>query len=241
MTDLHTHILPEMDDGAKSVEESLTMLRMQREQGVNTVVLTPHFYPDREDADTFLWRRGEAMRCLQDALSALEVEQQTMPGLILGAEVAWRSDLLECERLGELCIGQTKNMLVELPFTPWTEHMVNQLYELLTCFGITPVIAHLERYLEIQNPKVIGKLLELDVPVQISAGVLKRPILRRGAVKLLKRGQAHLLASDCHDPRQRIPDLAAGMEIVRRKLGKQYVQELCDCAGKLARTCSPCG
>ena len=57
MTDLHTHILPGMDDGAVSVETSLEMLRMERDQGVDAVVLTPHFYRDRERPEQFLARR----------------------------------------------------------------------------------------------------------------------------------------------------------------------------------------
>ncbi len=233
MTDLHTHILPCMDDGAKTAEESLAMLRMQRDQGVNTVVLTPHFYPDREDVDTFLRRRGEAMVCLQNILNAVGTEAQTLPRLLLGAEVAWRSDLLECERLGELCIGKTKNMLVELPFTPWTEHMVNQLYELLSCFGVTPIIAHLERYLQIQNPQIIGRLLELNVPVQISSGALSHFMGRRRALKLLCSGQAQVIASDCHDCTTRPPDMAQSVRFLQRKLGGQAVQELIDNAAQL--------
>ena len=58
MTDLHTHILPGMDDGAKDAQMSIAMLRAQRDQGVDTVVLSPHFYGDREDVDRFLRRRN---------------------------------------------------------------------------------------------------------------------------------------------------------------------------------------
>lgn len=233
MTDLHTHILPGMDDGARTVEESLTMLRMQRDQGVNTVVLTPHFYPDREDVDTFLRRLDEAMVRLQSALDVMGTKRQTLPQLLLGAEVAWRSDLLECERLGELCIGQTKNMLVELPFTPWTEHTVNQLYELLTCFGITPIIAHLERYLDIQHPKMVGRLLELELPVQVSCGALNHFLGRRRTLKLLCSGQAQVIASDCHNCTTRPPDMARSVRFLKRKLGGQAVQELIDNAAQL--------
>ena len=75
MTDLHTHILPGMDDGAESVEMSLDMLRMERDQGVDAVVLTPHFYRDRERPEHFLNRRRAAGEALRDALMALPEEE----------------------------------------------------------------------------------------------------------------------------------------------------------------------
>ena len=75
MTDLHTHILPGVDDGAKAPEESLEMLRMERDQGVDTVVLTPHFYRDRERPEHFLKRRRAAGEALRDALMALPEEE----------------------------------------------------------------------------------------------------------------------------------------------------------------------
>lgn len=232
MTDLHTHILPGMDDGAKTVEESLALLRMQQSQGVDTVVLTPHFYPNKENVDSFLARRDEAVKRLQDALDAAE---EPLPELLLGAEVLWRSDLIEWERREELCISGTRNLLLELPFTPWDGRMIDRLYDMIGHTGITPIIAHLERYLPLQSKAMIQEILSLGVPVQISAGILTHPLQRNGAMKLLKNGQAHLLASDCHDCVRRVPDLAAGLEIVRRKLGEQCARELINCADELAR------
>ena len=84
MTDLHTHILPGMDDGAESVEMSLDMLRMERDQGVDAVVLTPHFYRDRERPEHFQKRRWAAAEALRNALLALpEEELRSMPRLYM--------------------------------------------------------------------------------------------------------------------------------------------------------------
>lgn len=227
MTDLHTHILPGIDDGAAEVEDSLAMLELQRSQGVDTVVLTPHFYSDREEIDSFLLRRGRAMAQLESAIAARAEEQPPLPRLLLGAEVAWRSDLIEMERLGELCIEGTRNLLLELPFTPWNAAMIDRLYDMIGRTGITPIIAHLERYLNIQPKTLVREVLRLGAPVQVSAGILMHPLQRSGAMKLLKSGRANLLASDCHDCLRRPPDLAAGMEIVRKKLGDCVARELC--------------
>ena len=220
MTDIHTHILPGMDDGAVTPQDSLSMLRMEYEQGVRSVVLTPHFYPKRESVDCFLARRDAAYERLMQAIGQLpEAERGNIPELHLGAEVAWQSDLLEQDDLRPLCLGRSKNMLVELPFTPWNSALIRQLYELIACFGITPVIAHLERYLDAQSPKLVRKLLDLDIPVQISGAMFDHFWTRRKALKLLRSGRAQLVASDCHDCTDRPPNMRPAMTGVERRLG----------------------
>ena len=225
MTDLHTHILPGVDDGAQSVEESLAMLRMERSQGVDTVVLTPHFYRDRENPKRFLRRRQEsAVALARRVIELSEQEREALPQMLLGAEVTWWPDMADWEELPEMCIGDTRNLLLELPFTPWNDRMIYQLHELFGRTGITPVIAHLERYLKIQRPEYIREVLQLGVPVQVSADILLRPIARGGAMKLLRQGQAHVVASDCHRCVGRIPNLAAATDLLRRKLGNSETE-----------------
>jgi len=220
MTDLHTHILPGIDDGAKTVEESLQLLRTEQAQGVDTVVLTPHFYRDRENPKRFLQRRREAVIALGSRILELpEEERSALPNLFLGAEVAWWPTLAEWDELPELCIGETRNLLLELPFSPWNEKLVDQLHELYGRTGITPVIAHLERYLKLQKPEYIEEILSLGFPVQISADALLRPLARGRALKLLRQGGACIVASDCHNCENRAPNLAQAMQVVDGKLG----------------------
>lgn len=236
MTDLHTHILPGMDDGACSVEESITMLRMEQEQGVDAVVLTPHFYSNQETAESFLLRRSQSFSELTRLLEQLpEDERSALPTLYLGAEVAWRSELLEKDELPLLCIGQTKNMLVELPFSPWTDATVKQLYELMVCFGITPIIAHLERYLGSQNPKIVKKLLDLDVPIQISCAAWDGFFERRKAMKLLRSGHSCVIATDCHNCTTRPPDMGGAVRFLKRKAGGTLLEEFVRCADELVQ------
>jgi len=230
MIDLHTHILPEMDDGARSIEESISMLRLQREQGVSTVVLTPHFYRNREQPESFFQRRKVCMERLMEALP----EGERLPDLLLGAEVSWMPNLCDWEELPQLCIGNTNNMLLELPVTPWTDRLVNQLYDLMGRTGITPILAHLERYLRTQRREMVEAVLSLELPVQLSSEALLHTMTRGSVLRLLKNGQAHLLASDCHGCETRSPTLGAAMEVVRKKLGEYVAEELCICARELA-------
>jgi len=227
MTDLHTHILPGLDDGAKTVEESLRMLRIEREQGVDTVVLTPHFYRDRENPKRFLQRRREAVIALGSRILELPGEERSrLPELFLGAEAAWWPTMAEWDELPELCIGETQNLLLELPAAPWNDRLLGQLHEFYGRTGITPVIAHLERYLKLQRPEHIEEILSLGFPVQIGADALLRPLSRGRALKLLRQGQARIVASDCHNCERRRPNLAQAMEVVRSRLGAAEAERI---------------
>jgi len=227
MIDLHTHILPGMDDGARNADESIAMLRMEREQGVTAVVLTPHFYCERESVRRFLERREKSFLELNDRLSELPEEERVgLPRLILGAEVAWHPALCESGELLSLCIGDTKNILIELPFVPWNRQMFNDLYDLIGQTGLNPIFAHLERYLKRQKAEQIREVFELGAPVQVSAEILTHPLARGKVMKLLEKQRVHILASDCHNCNDRPPNVGEGVQVVRRKLGDWCVQAL---------------
>lgn len=230
MTDLHTHILPGMDDGAKNVEESLALLALQREQGVDTVVLTPHFYRNRENPAHFLARRKKAAETLREALSS----RGELTRVKLGAEVAWWPGIADCDELGELCIEGTETLLVELPFSPWSERTISSIYDLMGRTGVTPVIAHLERYLKIQSADLVRAVLDLGVPVQVSGDVLLEFFKRGPALKLLKNNDAQLIASDCHNTSSRVPNLGEAMAVAEKKLGRERAAQIMRCADRLA-------
>lgn len=235
MTDLHTHILPGMDDGAPDADASLALLRMEAAQGVDTVALTPHFYRDRESAERFLARRARAVEQLRRAIEALpEPERAALPRLIPGAETAWAPGLASEPLLPQLCLGESRNLLLELPAAPWTRQMLRELYELPGRTGLTPVFAHLERYLPGQDPRLVGELLELGFPVQLSAAPLLRPLRRGALLRMIRSGSAQLLASDAHNAASRPPDLAPALAVVRRRLGDETAAALDAAAARLA-------
>lgn len=235
MTDLHTHILPGMDDGARNAEESLALLRMEQEQGVNTVVLTPHLYRDRENPAHFLRRRERAMEELERALDGLPPqERENMPQLLLGAEVTWAPNLADWEDLDELCIGNTRNLLLEMPNSLWNIRMVDGIYDLISRTGITPIIAHLERYLKHQSSQLVGEVLALGVPVQVTGAALTHFSTRRPALGLLGGKGARLIASDCHRKDTRPPVMRTALETASKKLGEARTASLLRCADELA-------
>lgn len=234
MTDLHTHILPGMDDGARDVDASLELLRLETAQGVDTVVLTPHFYRRREDPVHFLTRRAKAAETLFAAIAALPQEERDMlPQLVLGAEVAWAPSLAEWPELPQLCLGQSSSFLLELPSHPWTDQLIDQLYDLPGQTGLTPVIAHIERYLKDQKPQHLEAVFALGVPVQISAEPLLHLLQRSTVLGLLRKNRAQLIASDTHNSTSRPPNLGDALAVVRKKLGNSAADSLAERFGAI--------
>lgn len=227
MIDLHTHILPKMDDGASSSDLSLEMLRMETQQGVDTVVLTPHFYREEEDPSAFLQRRASSFQRLQERIDELsDKEKERLPELFLGAEVAWVPNMDEWSELSQLCLGDSSFLLLELPFYPWSSKMIDQIYDLMSKTGITPIIAHLERYMKGQRWSNIQEILALGVPIQLSSGIFLTMGGRRLAKQLLHHGTGFLLASDCHNTTTRPPNLRDSLVILEKKFPAATVQDL---------------
>ena len=222
MTDLHTHILPRMDDGARNVETSLDMLRFEWLQNVKTVALTPHFYRDMDRPSQFLRHRAEAFETLRQAIGGLTpLERHTLPRMILGAEVSWMSGMAEWSELEELCYEGTNYLLLEPPFHAWEDGFISDLYDLISRRNIVPVIAHIDRYLSSQKPEMLEQLFSLGLPTQISAEPFLHLTTRGRVLRCIESGRAKLLISDCHDMIRRPPNLGDAMAVIRKKLGRK--------------------
>jgi protein-tyrosine phosphatase len=232
MTDLHTHILPGMDDGAQSPADSLELLQAQTAQGVDSVVLTPHFYRSREDSEHFLKRREASWNRLQEAMAEKEKEARTegrkilFPKLLLGAEVAWVPNIAENVELEKMRLGDSKYFLLELPMYPWQSNMIDQIYETVSACGLTPVLAHLERYVAFQNKEYIQELCSMGVPIQIGTENLLSVFSRAKFLKLLDESDIYMLASDCHNMTTRMPNLGDAAEVLSWKLGTAKAEEI---------------
>ena len=213
MTDLHTHILPGMDDGAPDIKTALRMLAIETKQGVTAVALTPHFYRSREHLSDFLSRRSNAAKRMETVL-----ENVKHPKLILAAEVAYVPGMADWEELEQLCYAGTKNLLVEPPMTPWNDEMFRQLYALEGRRGITPMIAHFDRYFGVQPKARIEQLLEMGFPIQISTASLLHFRWRGKSLKMLNDYYA-LPVSDCHNITDRPPNMANAVQMLEKKLG----------------------
>ena len=166
MVDFHSHILPEMDDGADSVETSLAMLRESFRQDVDLICATPHFYADEEDPKSFLRRRSEAYSRLKAAMG----DGEGFPRILLGAEVLYFPGISVAEEMRQLCLAGTFLLLVEPPMLPWTEAMLDEIESCVDSLRCVPVIAHIDRYMRLLNdPSLLDRVSERKMLIQANA------------------------------------------------------------------------
>lgn len=205
LCDLHCHVLPGMDDGCRSVEESIRVMEESAKQGIGAIMATPHYYP-RETVANFARRRHAAYKLLDEKLKE---NQNRVPVLNLGAEVAYYNGIVYEEHLDQLCFGKSNYMLLEMPFAKWSSSVLADVWKLGSMRNIRIIIAHLERYLKLQDKKTINQLLDMDVMVQMNAEYILGFWTKRKAAYMLKKGVVQVLGSDSHNMEQRSPNLGA--------------------------------
>lgn len=219
--DIHSHILPSVDDGPRAVAESLALLSVLKEEGVGAVVATPHFY-----AEKVIW--DEYMPLVDHRFANLkELAKSTQIKLIKGFEVRYFKGISNFDKISDLTLGKSKFMLVEFPYsTPITEAMVNEICDINYNHGIVPILAHIERYTKYHGFKFA---LEAIKSGELLAHVNASSFLdgyRKTALGLVKAGVATLVASDTHSIDSRPPCFAEGFEALEDDLGKPIVDRL---------------
>ena len=221
MIDFHSHILPSIDDGSRNVDESIALLKMSADQGIDRIVATPHFYMDQDTIESFLEKRQRSFETL------LERDLNGLPQIELGAEVYFYEELCQADLLSDLAVGGGRYILIEMPFEAWTRRLLDALYRMSIKRRLIPIIAHLERYLPFQ--KDMGKiqaLFTMDVLIQINGSFINNRKTRRQAMKWLKYGNVHILGSDCHNMENRKPNLGPAFEAIEKKLGMSKINEI---------------
>ena len=222
-TDFHSHILPGVDDGSASIEESLEMLRLEAAHGVKHVIATPHFYPRYDTPEQFLTRRERAAADLREAMA----KEDGLPEIILGAEVYFFRGMSESDVLSQLTIGGKKHILIEMPFGHWSAEIYRELADIRTRRGLIPIIAHVDRYIRPFHTHGIPKrLAELPVLVQANTEFFQDRSTSAMAMRMLKADAIHLLGTDCHNLTSRKPDMDQTLQKIQKKLGQRVMERL---------------
>ena len=226
--DLHSHILPNIDDGSPNVNTSLAMIGKMAEQGVTSVCATPHYYAEQNDIPTFCKRRQKAYMDLRAA-----IQEENLPELLLAAEVAYFQQV-DAQDLTPLCIQGTRTLMLEMPFTNWTDIEVETVTALVLDHHYDVVLVHPERFcFSGSNRSKLSRMAALPIGLQINAESLIHWSTRRQALELLQMAPYPLLGSDCHNLTSRPPNLKRGREIIRKKLGGGFLREMDENAGKI--------
>ena len=221
--DIHCHCLPQVDDGAKSIEETLAMMKIAYEEGIRTIIATPHF----KGRD-----RGLAPEKLEEVVefvNALLVRENIGIKIYRGNELFYNSEVSEILREGRLStLADSSYVLVEFYPNEDFRTIKAGLYDILSS-GYVPVLAHVERYKNINKIQEVEELLELGVYIQVNASSILGDMGRSAksfVKKLLKKRYVHFVASDAHSPRSRAPRLITCASYLEKKYGSEYVEEL---------------
>jgi protein-tyrosine phosphatase len=215
MVDLHCHILPGLDDGAQSMNDAVDLARAAQAAGIDTVVATPHV---RDDYPFPLSLIPERVAQVQSALSEAGVAVKVLPG----AEVSLsKLPDLDDETLSELCLGASRYLLVESPYTRAPALLETALFN-LQLRGFRPMLAHPERSGSfITDPARLEQLAERGVLSSVTAMSVAGAFgttVRDFAARLFASGVVHNIASDSHDAMRRAPGFDAALEQLAPRL-----------------------
>jgi protein-tyrosine phosphatase len=224
MIDLHSHILPGVDDGPRDLQGSLEMARVAVEDGITRLAATPH-NADWRDGGRRAWVE-ERVEELQNALDAQGIPLSVVPGV----EAYIAPDLvqhLKDERA--FTLNGSRYLLIELPMHSWPLYTEQVFFE-VQVQGLVPILAHAARYAPVQeDPNRVFGLVERGALVQLTAGSLTGQFGRRTrdtARRLLEHNLAHLIASDSHSARSRPPRLSPGVEAATRIIGPERARAM---------------
>jgi protein-tyrosine phosphatase len=225
MIDIHTHILPSIDDGPESIEESIELCKVAANDGIKTIVATPH-----SKDGVYESKSAEILKAV-DTLNSQLKENQIDVKILPGAEIHVSMGLVESVKNGDVLTINNggKFILFELPFVfvpPGTDKFIFNL----KANGIIPIIAHAERISAFQRkPELVDQLVNIGARVQINANCLTKRANRgerKCAEWLLKKRLVHFIASDTHSLRGRPPILSEAVVSASSIVGEEEAMAL---------------
>ena len=225
MFDLHSHIIPAIDDGAQTIEESLAMLQIAADCGTEVIIATPHVIEG-----SWLPEWDEIVTGCHELTQAMKLEGISSLTIYPGAEVAMNMDILDkITGPGKYCINSSQYMLVELPASH-IPSFADEFFFTLQARGITPIVAHPERHPELsRNPRILMEWINRGILTQINGTSITGRMGERTmktAELFLTNGMAHVIGSDAHSPRHRTPRLTETKAKLHKLVGQDYATQL---------------
>jgi len=223
MIDIHTHILPEVDDGSHSLEESIEMAKIAVSDGVRVIVATPHAH------DGVHKTHNPAF--LAQKVNQLNAALQGNPKIALGCELRFTHDVVKhvCFDKSAPTLASGSYVLVEFPHAIVPPGSERALFELMSN-DIKPIIAHPERNQSLMaEPKRFYDLVEMGALGQLDTGSIIGQFgkkVQQTARIMLENGLIHFIASDCHNTRNRLPGMSAGVGLCAEVVGPSYANAI---------------
>lgn len=230
LVDFHTHILPSIDDGAKNTEISIKMINELISQGIEKIVLTPHFYSNEISINDFVKKREKSYN---DLISNSNIKKEN---LILASETYFTDYIFNNKDISDLYIGKTNYIMLELPYSESiSNRFIEKIKKLIYTYNVIPMIAHVERYPDvINNTKIYRKLLDLGCLFQMNLSSLNNNFFKkRKLLKLIKFEYIHVLGTDCHNLTTRPPIYKEYADLIIENLGNDPFNTICNNAEKI--------
>ena len=223
--DMHSHILPGLDDGSRNMEMSMRMMRIAWEEGIRTIIATPHNMPGKGRGE--LHKTLERIRELEEAARSEGIEIT----LKAGSELYYRQEIPELlERKEAVPMNGTNLVLVEFEPMNDTRYIMNALKDIINV-GYTPIVAHIERYPALFDRKLdqIGDISELGCYIQVNASTISGKLgwkMKQYMQKLLKEELIDFVGTDAHSDGRRAPRIQECAKYLYKKCGKEYADSL---------------
>lgn len=223
LMDIHTHILPGVDDGAQNIQEALCLCHLAWEKGTRAIILTPHHRGIYKNDPAILQAVfGNFRQTLKKELPKMS--------LYLGCEVRFGDDIQQKFASGKLlCMADSRYVLLEFASTAFRAQIISGIIQCISAEKV-PIIAHAERYSAfLTDLSLVDEVLKMGAYIQLNADSVMGKhgfFVKRFCRKLLKAEKVHFIASDAHDPKRRPPNLLRCYNRICKKYGEKYAKRL---------------
>lgn len=225
VVDIHSHILPGIDDGAKNMQETIKMIDIAVEQGIKAMIATPHYHVGMDPEIL-----AEYQRVYEEVLQYIASKKIPLR-LYQGNEIYYSESIPEHLQEGQIrTMNGTRYILVE--FSPETEYSsVERAMSMLLYAGYWPVLAHTERYMALHEISRIEELIRMGVYIQLNTNAITGKEGWRTKYfchQLLKKHLVHVVGTDAHSPRHRRPQMKECLALLDKKYGREYRKRISD-------------
>lgn len=221
--DIHCHILPGVDDGARTEESTKRMLKIAAREGTNSIIATPHFKYDTDAVQVEeLRKKYEMVRAWWKMISPKKE-------LYLGNELFYSESIVDALKAGHaLTMNGTRYVLVEFPVYVEYSYIERAVQKLLYA-GYIPILAHIERYSCLKKEEQVRQLVDMGAYMQSNTSAImgKHGIMIKWyLMKLLRNGLVHFIGTDAHGSKERRPEMRECVKYLIKKLGKKQTRKI---------------
>ncbi|TAH67240.1 MAG: protein tyrosine phosphatase [Anaerolineaceae bacterium] len=222
--DMHSHILPGADDGSESMEQTISMLHMAYKEHIGTIIATPHYIPGEDNPSV------EYLRDIAEQVQQQAYKINKNLRILLGNELYYSESIIEELKSGKaMTLADSSYVLVEFAYGIDYKSMCRGINN-LTCHGYIPILAHIERYFCLhRDANKVDELVKMGCYIQMNCHSVMGGFFNADASynrKLLNNNLVHIVSSDCHSDRTRVPMMQTAVKHLLKKCDEEPVKKI---------------